>query len=361
MSREKPSANICKRPVTVEGRTFPSLSDAARAFGINPQTAGTRLQRGWPPERVFATPVSRQAPPIAVEVEGRKFPSLNAAARHYGLKVSVVFQLRQQGLSSEEAVKEALRRQEAKSQIKANRTVASTALRSARAGLGPAHGLVLDPRAALEMGGKCYPNLRAACDAYGTTYDRVRRRLLLGWSVEQALGAAAKPVRVRMIHSVTVKGVEYPSMMHAAKALGISWGTFRARLLRGYSPEQAAGLEPGPQWPGAAGRPQTIEIAGRVFGSREEAARHFKLSSHTLGSRLRNGWTPEQAVGLARAPYRRRGPKPKPVIVRGVQYPSLGAACERIGLHRTTVVDRIRRGWSLEKALNTPSSPRFIQ
>ena len=47
-----------------------------------------------------------------------------------------------------------------------------------------------------------------------------------------------------------------------------------------------------------------IVIQGKRFSSLLEAADEFGVHKSTLARRLRDGWTPEQAVGLAEKPKR---------------------------------------------------------
>jgi hypothetical protein len=55
----------------------------------------------------------------------------------------------------------------------------------------------------------------------------------------------------------------------------------------------------------------TVQISGRRFGTLSEAATHFGVSLQTAARRLRDGWTPDQAFGVA-------APPPRLLLSRGV-------------------------------------------
>lgn len=82
-----------------------------------------------------------------------------------------------------------------------------------------------------------------------------------------------------------------------ARRSGVLEQTFYSRLRRGWTPEQAAGLEARPRGPGrffhimlADGRPgMPVAIANGV-------------ERRTFYHRVERGWTPEQAAGLSAPP-----------------------------------------------------------
>lgn len=83
------------------GVVYPSMSDAARAYGVPVCTVYARLARGYSPEVALTEPVGQghakghrvrcghSAHPIVVE--GVEYPSVRAAAKAYGVNVSTVY------------------------------------------------------------------------------------------------------------------------------------------------------------------------------------------------------------------------------------------------------------------------------
>lgn len=93
-----------------------------------------------------------------------------------------------------------------------------------------------------------YPSVRAAAKAYGLAYGSVTRRLLNGWTVEQAFELEAAPIRKapNALTITTYKGV-FSSIRNAAVAYGIEEGTLAQRLRLGWSDRQAVGEEAPPR------------------------------------------------------------------------------------------------------------------
>lgn len=96
------------RPITVNGEEFSSLEAVARSFGISRNTLDYRLSKGWSPEQAVgldSRPASAaQTPGIAVTVDGRKFGSIKEAAKFYGRSYTHIFSRLKAGASLEEAL-----------------------------------------------------------------------------------------------------------------------------------------------------------------------------------------------------------------------------------------------------------------
>ena len=81
-----------------------------------------------------------------------------------------------------------------------------------------------------------------------------------------------------------------------AEHFGISYETFRGRLKRGYAPEEAI------DWNGRKHdqKPMTVfKGTNREFtGNQSEIAKHFEIGYITFNYRLRQGYTPEEAIDI---------------------------------------------------------------
>lgn len=98
---------------------------------------------------------------------------------------------------------------------------------------------------------------------------------------------------------IVVNGREFDSLESAARAFGLSRNTVDYRLSKGWTPEQALGLEPRP---GHAGRTPgvAVKVQGQEFCNIKQAAKHFgRAYTHVL-DRLKAGRTIEQALGLVK-------------------------------------------------------------
>lgn len=96
---------------------------------------------------------------------------------------------------------------------------------------------------------------------------------------------------------IIVNGREFDSLQSAARAFGLSRNTVDYRLKKGWTPEQAVGLEPRPSHAGrTAGIP--VRVQGQEFKTIKEAAKHFGRAYTHVFARLKDGCTIEQALGL---------------------------------------------------------------
>ena len=96
-----------------------------------------------------------------------------------------------------------------------------------------------------------------------------------------------------------IQGREFESIQSAASAFGLSRNTVDYRLLKGWTPEEACGIEPRPSH--AASTPGIkVKVQGHEFNNIKEAAKYFGRSYTHVFDRLKNGCTIEQALGLVK-------------------------------------------------------------
>ena len=100
--------------------------------------------------------------------------------------------------------------------------------------------------------------------------------------------------------------------------------------------------------------PLVVEINGekKTFPSRAAAARAFGILKTTLLNRLKYGWTPEEAVGIVTKSDRGRR-MPVVVVHNGEKktFDSRRAASRAFGICNNTVDNRLKAGWTNEEAL----------
>ena len=96
---------------------------------------------------------------------------------------------------------------------------------------------------------------------------------------------------------ISINGREYDSLQSAASTFGMSRNTLDYRLSKGWTPEEAVGLEPRP---GHAARTPGIpvQVHGHEFKNIKEAAKHYGRSYTHIFERLKAGRTIEEALGL---------------------------------------------------------------
>ena len=105
--------------------------------------------------------------------------------------------------------------------------------------------------------------------------------------------------------SVTVEGVDYPTVRAAAKVYGLAHGNVTRRLLYGWTIEQAFDLEPPPKPKKSSNSIRIISSIGE-FESVGDASKAVGVKHATITNRLRKGWTHDEALGLVK----RSKPKP---------------------------------------------------
>lgn len=148
-----------------------------------------------------------------------------------------------------------------------------------------------------------FESVRALAERFGVHESTVARRLRDGWSPEEAVGVHPKPKRKGHGTSVIYMGKNYPHLKALADACGIDAKTFRARLARGYSLEDAVSGNMKPRVSAAA---ETIDFEGKTYPSKESLAKAHGTTWSIASRRVRRGWTMRQALGLDTEPPRFR-------------------------------------------------------
>ncbi len=86
------------------GQEYPTLKAMAQRWGIPYQTLLDRLDRGWDVHRALVTPTGIRRPRQVTDHTGRKFPSLTAMARAWGMETGQVGARLSMGWSVERAL-----------------------------------------------------------------------------------------------------------------------------------------------------------------------------------------------------------------------------------------------------------------
>ena len=151
--------------------------------------------------------------------------------------------------------------------------------------------------------GVTYPSVKELADRYQVHPSTVGRRLRDGWSPEQAVGLVERQKPEALGVSVTYKGKQYRNLKLLADELGLDAKTFRARLARGYSLEDAAS---GQMRPRVSAMAAEIEFEGVTYRSQDALAKAHATKWSIVYKRLKRGWTMRQALGVDPEPPRFR-------------------------------------------------------
>ncbi|KAF7777291.1 hypothetical protein PMAN_a2543 [Pseudoalteromonas marina] len=219
------------RSVVLENLTFPSVSEAARAYGFKYRLVADRLRYGWTLEQAFELAPAPETHKFA----GRKFTikdsgnmltfnSVGELASSYNLPTARVLQrLVKLNWTPEQAV----------------------GLVEPPKWVHPMHSFQL------EINGKTrrFKSKAEAAAFYGfDRWETIRKRLSRGWTLEQSLGLETPPINkhATKLIDVEINGnkVKYSSMSKAAEANGVCFKRVSARLKLGWSYEEALEIRP---------------------------------------------------------------------------------------------------------------------
>jgi hypothetical protein len=290
------------------GHNLPSVRAAARHFGVSPGVVEARLRRSWSIPEAFGLALrERGRRDVAEFLAQHGFATSAAAARHFGVSRAAVATRLGLGWTVPEAF-----------------------------GLG---GRDADHWTVTELLKKHdLPSLKAAGEHFGLSRGLIEARLRRGWTPSEAFGLTLR-TGARPDVLAFLKQNNLSSIRAAAKHFDLPYSAVESRLKRGWSPREAFGLALREKW-----RPDVTEfLKEQNLRSVTEACRHFGLLRGTFESRVRRGWTAEEAFGVKRRDRRSE-------FLREHNLPSLRAAAKHFGLSHGIVYARLRRGWTLPEA-----------
>ena len=155
----------------------------------------------------------------------------------------------------------------------------------------------------LVCNGISYPSVKALAAKYHVHPSTVARRLRDGWTPEQAVGVVERQKAEVTGVAVTYQGKHYRNLRMLADELGLDAKTFRARLARGYSLEDAVSGQMRPRISAMASK---VEFEGVSYRSKDALAKAHNTQWPIVYKRLKRGWTMRQALGVDPEPPRFR-------------------------------------------------------
>ena len=199
-----------------KGQIFPSQSEMARHYGIRPKLYFKRRAAGYSIEASLTGVGVRSMSTPCEDHKGNQFVSVNEMCRHYGIGSTTFFERLKYGHTLEEALT---------MPVKDN--VPYTA-----------------PRQSTDHKGNVFVSEKEMCRHYGVDRTTYKNRRLRGMSIEQALTAASQRGKSGPhISCIDHLGISYPSIKAMCRAHGVCVRTYRDRIRRGYSVEEALTTE----------------------------------------------------------------------------------------------------------------------
>jgi integrase len=192
--------------------------------------------------------------------------------------------------------------------------------------------------------------------AYGKREQEVINAAVARWidlanAVLQGYAPSEKGIphqRVNFLSSIEIDG-RMVEVKDAAVAFGIQHSVITGRLKQGWTPRQAVGLDPSPK---ALSSMWIIE--GTTYESAEAVSRHFGINSSVISYRKRKGWTPEQIVGIEPKPQATKSgvtERGRSITIDGHRFASLREAATHYGIARSVLKSRISAGWTPREAV----------
>lgn len=144
---------------------------------------------------------------------------------------------------------------------------------------------------------------------------------------------------------ITYKEKKYKSLRKLCLELNRDYKKVHARIKSGKNLHIALSIKDLKK----TGQSKEVKMKnGKKFSSRTEFANYYKKSPKTISDRLNRGFSPEQAVGLEDYEIKNR----IITMVDGKKFKSRRKAAQYIGIAPELVGTRLKRGYNLEIALS---------
>jgi group I intron endonuclease len=150
-------------------------------------------------------------------------------------------------------------------------------------------------------------------------------------------------------------GITYDSILLLAQRFGIHQATIARRLRDGWSPEEAVGINTKPK---RKGHGKGVTYMGEKYPHLKALAEALGIDASAFRARLARGYSVEDAAKGNLEP--RRSPNAKSIDFEGIRYLSKEHLANAHGKEWSIVSKRLGRGWTMRQALGIdPEPPRF--
>ena len=338
------------------GNVYSSISDMCGFYGITQSRYYRRVKCGWTLRETLTIPLGSRRPnktripSNALQVKdhlGNIYASISEMCRHYKITKSAYSSRIERGWTLEEAL--------------------TIPIGERRPNTKPLSGTAIQVKDHL---GKTYDSMTEMCNAYGIALSTYINRINRGFTVEEALtfqkhkiNPNIKPKWARSIPIMDHHGVQYDSITEMFSSYGIKRSTYECRIKRGWTLEEALTTPKGENRPGtkrtSKNAKQAKDHLGITYKSITEMLSCYGLSLNIYNSRIKRGWTLEEALTTPKGEDRpninriyRRAIESKDHL--GKTYKSITDMCKAHGISISRYVSRINKGWTIEEALTIP-------
>jgi hypothetical protein len=331
------------RTLVCENKEYPSVNDFADAYGVNRIRTRKRLDSGWTPEEAVGL---KPSPPRFRNQDGsvRDHAWTAKAVTTHGetVPVSGLGKYTLYLLKDKKTEKEyvGITTGDIKTRLRGHWNLVNKGRQSK---------LYNRMRKALEEGRHddfAIEILREdACsfeELQEQEYQEIKKRDTIKHGYNTAEGGS-----LGTPSPIVVDGKEFISQLAAAEHYGVDPYNFNQRIKKlGWTPEQAAGLDPEKQY--GIG----IEVGGQQYSSISQACTVLGKNYKKVHARLNNhGWTLEQAFDLKPAPKPKKSSNSIRIVSSIGEFESVGDASKVVGVKHATITSRLRKGWTHDEAL----------
>ena len=202
----------------------------------------------------------------------------------------------------------------------------------------------------VEYNGVKYQSLKEFCYEFELNYELVKRRLRNGWSLEDAISKPRERVCTNIAKGFSYNGKEYSSFKSFCKEHSLNYDLVKSRLRNGWSLEDAIS-KPARVRRNMNSRDSNMGFSynGKEYSSVYSFCKEYGLSYNLVKNRLRSGWSLEDAISK---PARMYSNIAKGFSYNGKEYSSIFSFCKEHGLDYNLIKNRLMRGWSLEDSIS---------
>lgn len=194
-----------------------------------------------------------------------------------------------------------------------------------------------------------YDSIIDMCRAYNIDYNIYRDRTKDGWSIEKALTTPIRKIN-NGVKTTDHLGNEYNSISDMCKAYNIDRCTYNNRTRSGWSKEKALTTPVKPK--NAASGIISIDHLGNVYDSISDMCKAHNVKYSIYRDRIKAGWSIEKALTT---PVRRKLINTLVVTDHlGNEFKNISDMCNYYNINISTYSNRIHNDWTLKDALTIP-------
>lgn len=239
--------------------------------------------------------------------EGNTFKSVQAMADHWNINVSTLKTRLQRGMPIKQALTTPLKNAAIKDHL-----------------------------------GQPFDSTRQMCDHWGVKHKIFNDRKRRGWPLEECLTGRKQPHYACANACQDHLGNSYPSVTAMCQHYGVNPTTFKGRIKRGASIEQALTDNFG------CGRYSVKDHLGNEYPALQDMLDAYGISYNAFFHRKKSDMPLAEILTKPT-----RNVRKEVMDHTGKRYATINEMCAAYGVGRTTYKDRIARGWSKKEALTS--------